>query len=797
MKPEMPFRFRSAAIAVGLIVGALPVAAQDVAPSAISDIRQETAEGSTRLIVECDGPMAYTYYSPDPLTLVVDIPGVDSSALPSRIEVGTHEVESLRLTQMQRADGRSMARVEVRLASLVPYQIFSKDRQLHLLFERAGAPAHPAQASVSRPEPAGATAAAPTVAAPEPLEPSSPEPVQQVAVDLPAPPAVVLPSVPASRLMGVSHGVEGETLRVSVQADGLLDYQEFFLGNPDRLVFDFMGVSADVGTPRVEVGAGPVQRIRIAQFSADSPRVARMVVDLQERTSYHVVPTPDGLDVVFGEGEAPGPTSLAAMRPLTPPAIVDPYAAAPVGTGGSLTRSPLGPDLPMLQEPALPPEGPTVISAEGSSGDKWTGHRITLDFKDGDLQDIFRLFSDITGLNLVLNPGISGRVTLMLRDVPWDQALSLILKVHNLGQQIEGNVLRIAPLATFAQEETARRQLAEEQALAGELVTERFSLSYATAGTLQPTIEKVALSSRGTITLDARTNTMIISDLERNIASARELIDNLDLATPQVEIESRIVVTSRNFTRDIGVQWGFSDSRTPGLGNTTNRAFPNAVIINGQGVPSTGGLPADQGALGEGAGLGTAGRGYAVNLPASGFTSAIGMSLGNIIGSFNLDAALTALERQGRGRLLSSPKITTQNNQAAEIKQGVQIPIQTVANNTVTVQFQDAVLTLKVTPQITAEKTVILAVEVENNAADFANLVQGIPPINTQSAKTNVLVADGDTAVIGGIYQSQEQTTENTVPFFSKIPVLGFLFRNNFVTTQNNELLIFITPRIL
>ena len=221
------------------------------------------------------------------------------------------------------------------------------------------------------------------------------------------------------------------------------------------------------------------------------------------------------------------------------------------------------------------------------------------------------------------------------------------------------------------------------------------------------------------------------------------------------------------------------------------------MILNGQGVPAHGGLPADQGGLAPTAGIGTAGRGYAVNLPAAGFNTALGVSLGNIIGSFNLDAALTALERQGRGRLLSTPKVTTQNNQQAEIKQGVQIPIQTVANNTVTVQFKDAVLTLKVTPQITEAGTVILQLEVENNAADFANLVNGIPPINTQSAKTQVLVMDGSTAVIGGIYQSNEQTSQSSTPFLGKLPILGYLFRNRFVQSTNNELLLFITPRII
>jgi type IV pilus assembly protein PilQ len=450
-----------------------------------------------------------------------------------------------------------------------------------------------------------------------------------------------------------------------------------------------------------------------------------------------------------------------------------------------------------LQAPAQRPvefEPITVTAREK----QFTGHPISLDFKDGDLQDIFRLFADISGLNIVVNPGVTGKVTLKLNEVPWDQALDLILKANNLGYTLENNVIRIAPLSALQREEQEARKLAEERALAGDLQVFSKRLSYAKAADLEGTVKKVALSARGTITLDPRTNTMIITDLPVNIERAKDLITDLDRATSQVEIEARIVVTSRNFTRDLGIQWGFLNRQTPQFNNTTNMAFPNAIVLNGGGVPSTSGIPADQGvANADGAGIGVPGRGYAVNLPATAFNSGIGISLGNILGNFNLDLALTALERQGRGRLLSTPKVTTQNNQSAEIKQGVQIPIQTVANNTVTVSFKDAVLTLKVTPQITEAGTVILTVEVENNSADFANLVNGIPPINTQSAKTQVLVRDGATAVIGGIYQSNEQTSQGRTPFLANLPILGNLFRNRFITNTNNELLLFITPRII
>jgi len=786
-----------ATLACALMVGATALAgasapAEDRGPTTISEIRHQSSERSTRIAVECTGPVAYTYYSPDPLTLVVDIPEVDSSSVPSRINVATREVESIRVSANARGDGRNLARLEIRLASLVPFQIYSKDKTLNLVFERAPEAAA-AQAAQHGAEMA---AAAPALETPAPAAPEAAEPA-------PGSTTIVAPRAQAgkraSRILSVTPGDEDGQFAVIVKADGALRYQDFFLGNPDRLVLDFKDVTSKAMRP-VEVNREPVRAVRLGQFSTASPRIARLVLDLSSRAPYRIVEGADGMKIVFGEGETPRPAPLASLRSESdavvpadaaasaPPAVILP-APAPEPMPGPVTDP--------LQAPAQRPVEfePITVTAQEK---QFTGHPISLDFKDGDLQDIFRLFADISGLNIVVNPGVTGKVTLKLNEVPWDQALDLILKANNLGYTLENNVIRIAPLSALQREEQERRKLAEERALAGDLQFWSKRLSYAKAAELEATVKKVALSARGTITLDPRTNTMIITDLPVNIERAKDLITDLDRATSQVEIEARIVVTSRNFTRDLGIQWGFLNRQTPQFNNTTDLAFPNAIVLNGGGVPSTGGLPAGQGiADAAGAGIGPAGRGYAVNLPATAFNSGIGISLGNILGSFNLDLALTALERQGRGRLLSTPKVTTQNNQSAEIKQGVQIPIQTVANNTVTVSFKDAVLTLKVTPQITEAGTVILTVEVENNSADFANLVNGIPPINTQSAKTQVLVRDGATAVIGGIYQSNEQTAQQRTPFLANLPLLGNLFRNRFITNTNNELLLFITPRII
>jgi type IV pilus assembly protein PilQ len=817
-------------MALVALSGAAPAAVEERSTTAISEIRQESADRTTRLIVECTGPVSYTYYSPDPLTLVVDMPEVDPSKVPARINVGTREVEAVRVSAMARPDGRTLTRLEVRLASLAPYQIFSRDKSLNLVFERPAEGKTPevraeaaAEPAATAPAPAAPVAAAPVAAAaPAPAAEAAPvesgarwrpvSPQELAAIEKLEPAEAAAPAAapevprpPATRILSVIRGEENGELVLTIRADGALKYQDFFLGNPDRLVVDFPDVLSKATVRSLEVNQAPVRRVRLAQFSAASPRVARLVLDLIARSPYRIVDVSDGLKILFGEGEPPSPAPLAALR--TEPAP-DPAASAMVMPASAQAPSvlpapaPAPIPAPEPQQQSVLVEGPpTAAAASVPSGEKvYTGHPISLDFKDGDLQDIFRLFADISGLNVVVNPGVSGKVTLKLNEVPWDQALDLILKANGLGYTLEGNVIRIARLTDLAKEETERRKLAEEKALAGDLGTLTTRISYAKAGELSEVLKKAgALSPRGSINVDPRTNTMIINDLPAYLDRARALIADLDRATPQVEIEARIVVTTRNFTRDLGIQWGFLNQQTAKYGNTTNLSFPNAIIINGQATPSNQGIPATgvPGGLNTDAGIGTPGRGYLVNMPAAGFTSGIGISMGNIIGSFNLDVALTALERQGRGRLLSTPKVTTQNNQAAEIKQGVQIPIQTVANNTVTVTFKDAVLTLKVTPQITEAGTVILAVEVENNAADFANLVNGIPPINTQSAKTQVLVRDGSTAVIGGIYQSNEQTSQNSTPFLSKVPVIGYLFRSRFVTSTNNELLLFITPRII
>jgi type IV pilus assembly protein PilQ len=425
------------------------------------------------------------------------------------------------------------------------------------------------------------------------------------------------------------------------------------------------------------------------------------------------------------------------------------------------------------QAPATAPAAPLGPAPQSGTRDvqpaeqRFTGHPVSLDFQGADLRSVLRTFSEISGLNLVIDPSIQGSVDVSLRDVPWDQALDIILRANRLGYVVDGTIVRVAPLAVLADEETQRRKLQDEQALAGELRVMSRSLSYARAEDLKALLTATALSQRGTIQTDARTNTIIINDLADRLERAGSLITSLDVPQPQVEIEARIVQTSRSFASSLGVKWGISGRAIPGLGNTLPLAFPNSVAT---------------------------GAGVDLNVPAAPSTATL--ALGSINGALNLDVALSALERSGQGRILSTPRVSTQNNIEAEITQGIQIPIQTVANNTVTVSFRDAALTLKVTPQITASSTVIMRIQVANESPDFSRQVNGIPPIDTQRAVTQVLVSDGETTVIGGIYVSREQATQDRTPGLYRLPLLGWLFKRNLTEDESRELLIFITPKI-
>jgi type IV pilus assembly protein PilQ len=429
-------------------------------------------------------------------------------------------------------------------------------------------------------------------------------------------------------------------------------------------------------------------------------------------------------------------------------------------------------------------QGPQAVAP----GPKYTGEPISVNLKDVDLKDFFRLIHEISGLNVVLDPDVHGSLTIVLDDVPWDQALDIVLKNNDLARELEGNVLRIATVDTLKKEAEGRRAQMEAEALAVEKVEITRFLSYAHAKDVLLTVKKF-LSVRGDVVADDRTNAIIVNDIPRVIPVIDKLLTQLDRKTQEVEIEARVVAATRTFARDIGTQFGFGwgNGHSAIGGNSSAGSSPTTVAGGSPGyitVPSTGTTTGNTIPLFS-------------NLGSTSPTS--GLTFLNASNTVRIDAVLSMAESRGLLKVLSRPRVVTQNNIQALVKQGVRVPIVTQAQlgGPPTVTYVDAFLRLTVTPQITSENTIFLNVDVENTTPNFGQEVQGNPELITQQATTQVLVTDGGTVVIGGVIQTQNSLEVDQVPLLGSIPVLGNLFKHTTVSTSNQELIFFITPRII
>jgi type IV pilus assembly protein PilQ len=423
-----------------------------------------------------------------------------------------------------------------------------------------------------------------------------------------------------------------------------------------------------------------------------------------------------------------------------------------------------------------------------SVGPKYTGEPISVNLKDVDLKDFFRLIHEISGLNVVLDPNVHGSLTVVLDDVPWDQALDIVLKNNDLARELEGNVLRVATVDTLKKEADGRRAQVEAEAMAVEKVSITRFLSYAHAKDVMVTVKKF-LSQRGDVVADERTNAIIVNDIPKVLPIIDRLLTQLDRKTQEVEIEARVVAATRQFARDIGTQLGFGwgDGHSAIGGASSVGSTPNAV----------GGLtPGYLTTPGSGAGSGSTIPLFS-NLASTAPTS--GLTFLNASNTVRIDAVLTMAESRGLLKVLSRPRVVTQNNIQAFVKQGVRVPIVTQAQlgGPPTVTYVDAFLRLTVTPQITSENTIFLNVDVENTTPNFGQEVQGNPELITQQATTQVLVTDGGTVVIGGVIQTQNSINITQVPLLGNLPILGNLFKHTQVNTSNQELIFFITPRII
>jgi type IV pilus assembly protein PilQ len=431
----------------------------------------------------------------------------------------------------------------------------------------------------------------------------------------------------------------------------------------------------------------------------------------------------------------------------------------------------------------------------GQTKRAFTGRRIDLDLKDADVHNVLRLLADVGQVNIVTADNVSGTITIRMRNVPWDQALDVVLQAKGLGVVQHANMLRVAPLADLEKERELQIARRLQEVKLAPLETRLIPVSYAQAEQLQDRA-KPLLSERGSIAVDDRTNVMIVRDLAGNLNQIEELTRSLDTQTPQVLVEARIVEATSSYIRDVGIQWGGDTTFSAATGNPTGLAFPSSVGL--AGGASDGNTPT--------AGLSpftrtVANPNFAVNLPAAvgtGAGGALGLTFGSIDNTINLAVRLSAAESSGMLRILSSPRVLTLDNHEARISQGTLIPFSQVSAQGVQTTFQEAKLQLLVKPHVTADGSVSMHVKINRDEPDFNQTsARGDPTILKREAETELLVMDGHTAVIGGIFTRNTGRNVDQVPFFGDIPLLGLLFQRRRASDTRGELVIFLTPRIV
>ncbi len=436
--------------------------------------------------------------------------------------------------------------------------------------------------------------------------------------------------------------------------------------------------------------------------------------------------------------------------------------------------------------PVIPGAAPEAPAPAGEETPAYTGEQISLNLKDVDLKDFFRLIHEISGLNILVDPNVSGSVTMVLDNVPWDQALDIVLKDNGLGKILEGNVLRIARLDTLMAEQETANKLAAERLKAAPLVTIFRPVNYANANDLMTLFRTWSgnagrtgsdsgagpLTSRGTVLVDKRTNTLIISDVASQIPKIEEAIAKLDTKTKQVAIEARIVLASSTFQRTLSAALVGTSSNTSG--STTGAAQTGTGSSITPPTPQT----------------------PTYTIPSNAATGFGVVAITNFSERYLIDAVISAAEIRSQAKTISRPSIITQNNAEGMVQQGVQIPVQTSINNTVAVQFANATLMLHVTPQVTDDGHIFLKIDVQN-ASPGSIITNSAVSINIQQATSQVLVPDGGTVVFGGVTVTQRQNSVTQVPLLGSIPLLGYLFKTTNVQDSDQELLFFVSPRIL
>lgn len=661
----------------------------------------------------------------------------------------------------------------------------------------------------------------------------------------------VFPVASAATLSGVEFSkLPDGNVQVQLKfTDGAVTPAAFTISNPARLVLDFPGVNSTLErvTP---INLGNAQRMRAVQ-SGDRTRV---VFDLEHMVNYQTTQDASGVYVTLGGGK----TQVAATVEVGSAAVggnkiqaID-FRRTSDGIGQivvSLSNPAVGIDTrketgkvvaefldtsiadelarkldvtdfstPVSEIEIIKGDGKvrlniaahgnfehvayqtgdiyTVevkeIKEEVSELDKrrkqgYTGARISLNFQDIQVRAVLQLLADIAGKNLVASDTVGGNVTLRLEDVPWDQALDIVLSTRGLGKREEGNVMWVAPAAELAERERQQLEAMQQLQELAPLYTEYMGINFAQASDIAALLSgqegNRLLTERGHVSIDARTNTLIINDTEGKLAEVRELVKILDIPIRQVLIESRIVNASTDFSKNLGVRFGSAKAELEGSRTnivSTATLEGTTDVINGDTLEL-----ADR---------------TNVNLAAGGLNgkpaSSVALAIAKLPFGHLLELELSALEAEGRGEVLSNPRVVTSNQQEALIEQGTEIAYQEASSSGATsTAFKKAVLSLKVTPQITPDDHIIMDLSVTKDSV--GNLVGGVPTIDTQQVNTQVLVDNGETLVIGGIYEENKNDSVTRTPFLGELPYVGFLFRTKSIVSDKTELLIFVTPKIL
>ncbi len=754
--------------------------AEQAAPPKIVLQSITPAETDTRADVTIEGSAPIVTFTSfqltEPLRLVVDISDADLGNFRDKIVVNKGPIIDITPSQID-----NIVRLEIGLSQAVDTKVYAENGKL--IAELA----KPVETAKTEPE-------AVTPAAPAP----APEAPTEAAPAAPAPAAPEQGAEATAKVVKTVKAIAGKgQAKIVIAADGTMKPNSFMIEGK-RLVIDIPGAKSKVRPSVIPVRKSGVDKVRVGQHGAPDRKV-RIVLDLTKPMDYTITPEGNTLVVALAAAAAPKPQAApapkaeepqerAAAQPQETPAAAEKEAApAPVEAAPAPVEAP-----PAAPEPEKTPvaKAPTKVEEETAGVvniRKFGGRRISLDLQDADLVNVLRLFGELANLNMILSPDVKGKVTVRLVNIPWDQALEIILKMNGLGYAIEDNILRIAPQAALAKEAEEELRTKEAKKKAEDLVTRIIPINYTEAGKILVTVKK-SLSPRGDIVSDERTNTLIVKDIARNVEEVAELIRRLDRQTPQIMIEARIVEASLTFNRTIGVQWGGTAKATAATGNPTGFNFPSSVVVTGG--PTMGATPSGTG-------------NFIVNQPApvgaQAGGGAIAFSFGSLSKALNLDLVLSAMESTGEGKVVSTPRVSALDNKEAKIEQGLSIPYSTKdKNGDPKIEFIDAKLSLVVTPHATPDNKIFMKIQATKNAPDNTVLgATGQPAIRKNEATTDILLSDGETAVIGGILVLSKTQTDSKVPFFGDLPLIGWLFKSRNTTEDKRELMIFITPRVV